>query len=217
MVALIGIAVGSFVLALSGALVPGPMFSATVAGSHRCGFWFGPMVVAGHAVAEAVMVALILAALALAGLRSLMESPWVLVGITIVGVPTMVWMGIGLLRQSRRPVDVAGDAGVLKFGAVPTGILTSVLNPYWYFWWVTQGPLLVASAAEMGWSGVGAFFAGHISADLSWYSLMALGVSRGRRLLAGKVYTGLLMGCAAILFIMAALFLKLALEKVLGA
>ena len=42
---LAGLAVGSFVLALSGALVPGPMLSATVAGSHRRGFWFGPGVI----------------------------------------------------------------------------------------------------------------------------------------------------------------------------
>lgn len=216
-VALIGIAVGSFVLALPGALMPGPMFSATVAGSHRGGFWFGPKVVVGHAAAEAAMVALILAALALAGLKSLMESPWVLVGITAVGAPTMVWMGVGLLRQSRRPADTAGEEGTLKFGGVSTGLITSVFNPYWYFWWVTQGPLLVAGAAELGWAGVGAFFVGHISTDLSWYSLTALGVSSGRRLLTGKVYKALLVGCAVILFIAAALFLALALEKALEA
>jgi len=64
---------------------------------------------------------------------------------------------------------------------------------------------------------VGAFFVGHISTDLSWYSLTALGVSSGRRLLTGKVYKALLVGCAVILFIAAALFLALALEKALDA
>jgi threonine/homoserine/homoserine lactone efflux protein len=90
------------------------------------------------------------------------------------------------------------------------------LNPYWHLWWVTQPTLLLASAAAQGWPGVGAFFAGHISADLLWYSLTSYGISRGRSLLAGRVYQGLLIGCAAMLLVMAALFAVLTIEKLAG-
>ncbi len=207
---LAALAGGSFVLALSGALVPGPMFSATLAGSHRRGFWFGPGVILGHALAELPIVALLVL-----GLASFLENRWVLIVIGGVGAVALVWMGVGLVRQSRRPPDVEA-VGALRLGAVPTGFITSVLNPYWYLWWMTQPALLLASAVAMGWAGVAAFFLGHITADLGWYSLASLSISRGRGILQGWLYKALLIGCAVILFVMAALFAKLAVEKAMG-
>jgi len=207
---LAALAGGSFVLALSGALVPGPMFSATLAGSHRRGFWFGPGVILGHALAELPVVALLVL-----GLASFLENRWVLIVIGSVGSVALVWMGVGLVRQSRRPPEVE-DVGVLRLGAVPTGFITSVFNPYWYLWWMTQPALLLASAVSLGWAGVAAFFLGHISADLGWYSLASLSISRGRGILQGRLYKALLIGCAVILFVMAVLFVKLAVEKAMG-
>jgi len=202
---LVALGFGSFVLALSGALVPGPMFSAVVAGSHKRGFWFGPAVIVGHALAEIVALAILLA-----GLAAVFSNRWVLVAIAAVGAATLVWMGVGLLRQARRPPELAADAGVLRWGATATGILTSVLNPYWYLWWVTQPALLLTSALAQGWPGIAAFFVGHISADFAWYSATSLGVSRGRNILRGWRYKALMIGCAAILFVMGAIFAWLA-------
>jgi len=210
---LVGLAVGSFVLALSGALVPGPMLSATLAGSHRRGFWFGPGVVLGHALAEAPVVALLLL-----GVASFLENRWVLTGIGAVGAVALASMGVGLLRQIGRRAK-GREAGFVRLGAVPTGLITSLVNPYWYLWWLTQPTLLLAGAATRGWLGVAAFFIGHISADLVWYSAVSLSVAKGRRLLQGRVYKALLIICAGILFVMAVLFAKLAIEKglVMGA
>jgi len=204
---LAGLAVGSFVLALSGALVPGPMLSATVAGSHRRGFWFGPGVVLGHALAEMPVVVL----LAL-GVSAFLENRWVLTAIGGVGAVALTWMGVGLLRQMGRDT-AAPEPGFVRLGAVTTGLITSVVNPYWYLWWVTQPTVLLAGAATMGWLGVAAFFIGHISADLAWYSAASLSVAKGRRLLQGRFYKALLIACAGILFVMAVLFAKLAIEK----
>ncbi len=218
--ALAGIAAGSFVLALPGALVPGPMFSVTLAGSHRHGFWFGPGVVLGHALAEAPVVAALLL-----GLSQFLKEPWLLVAIGTVGGGTMILMGVALARRVGRPPPLssgspdgpqARGAGLVRFGPIPAGFLTSILNPYWYLWWVTQPAYLLAAAWQMGWAGVAAFFVGHISVDLLWYSATSLGVSRGRRLLMGKGYQALLVVCAIILFVMAALFLVLAGQQVLA-
>ena len=76
--------------------------------------------------------------------------------------------------------------------------------------------MLLVSARESGWPGVAAFFVGHISADLVWYSAAAFGVSRGRRFLTGRGYQALLVVCALILFVMAGLFLVLAARQVLN-
>jgi len=230
----------SFTLALSGALAPGPMFFATIAGSRRRGFWFGPGAVLGHALAELPVVALLLV-----GLSAVLENDSVLAGIGAIGAAALLWMAAGMIRQAFRPPPDSGAASptsprreageapapegspdssppgpagrrMLVVEAAGAGFVTSLLNPYWHLWWVTQPTLLLASAAAQGWPGVGAFFAGHISADLLWYSLTSYGISRGRSLLAGRVYQGLLIGCAAMLLVMAALFAVLTIEKLAG-
>ena len=46
----------SFVIALSGALMPGPLLTATISESSRRGFWAGPLMIAGHAILELALV-----------------------------------------------------------------------------------------------------------------------------------------------------------------
>ena len=49
---LLGIFFSSMGIGLSGALMPGPMLSVTVAESYKKGFWAGPLLVVGHAIPE---------------------------------------------------------------------------------------------------------------------------------------------------------------------
>jgi len=205
---LAGLAWASFALALSGALMPGPVLAVTVAGTGRRGFWFGPGVVLGHAALEIPMVALLAI-----GLSAVFQNPSVLAVIGAVGAVALTWMGIGLVRQAIRPRVEATGAGLHRHGSVASGLLTSALNPYWYIWWVTQPTLLLAGAVRLGWLGVAVFFVGHIAADLGWYSLVALGVASGRRFLEGRWYKVLVLVCAVVLFVMAGVFLALAVQK----
>ena len=209
---LAALALGSFVVALSGALMPGPVLAVTLAGSRRRGFWFGPLVVLGHAAVELPLVVLLYW-----GLGEALKSDGIVITIGCVGALAMAWMAVGMLRQTRHVDDPdAQQGGVMRLGAVPSGAVTSLLNPYWYLWWVTIGAVMVASARTAGWLGLVVFFAGHISGDFLWYSVVSFGVSRGRRYLQGRLYKGLLIGCAVILLAMAGLFAKLAIEKMVG-
>ncbi len=206
---LAALAFASFVVALSGALMPGPVLAVTLAGSRRRGFWFGPLVVLGHALVELPLVLLLYL-----GLGEALTSTWIVIAIGCVGAVAMVWMAVGMLRQTRHVDDPdAHLRGVLRFGAVPSGAVTSLLNPYWYLWWVTIGAVMVASAQAAGWLGLIVFFAGHISGDFLWYSVVSFGVSRGRRYLQGRLYKGLLIGCAVILIVMAGLFARLSVQE----
>lgn len=212
MIELVAIAGGSFVLALSGALMPGPLLAATIAGSHRQGFWYGPAVALGHALMEVLILAVLVS-----GLFVMLRSPWTSVVISVVGAAALVWMGVGLARQALRPGGAGAASALSGMRAVPAGVVTTVLNPYWYLWWlVAPSPLLVA-ALKVGWTGIAAFFVGHVSVDVIWCAVVALGVSRGRRWLQGRAYRGLLAGCAAILLVAACLFLWLGLQKGLAA
>lgn len=59
---------------------------------------------------------------------------------------------------------------------------------------------LLAKAAPYALLGYGVFYAGHILADLAWYSVVAESVHRGRKVLSDGAYSilvGLLALCLA--------------------
>ncbi len=58
---LAGVPVSSFVVALSGALMPGPLLTVTVGEATRRGFWAGPLIILGHGLLELTLVLLLLA------------------------------------------------------------------------------------------------------------------------------------------------------------
>lgn len=56
---------GSFLLALSGVLTPGPLLTLTVSESARTGFRAGPLLITGHAALELLLVIAIVRGLGL--------------------------------------------------------------------------------------------------------------------------------------------------------
>jgi len=76
---------GSFTLALSGALMPGPLLTVTVAESARMGFRAGPLLITGHALLELLLF---------------LKSPSVMGIIALVGGGMLLWMGVDMVRNS---------------------------------------------------------------------------------------------------------------------
>ena len=74
--------------------MPGPLLTVTVAESVRRGFWAGPLLVAGHGVLEAALVA----ALTL-GLGPVISRHGVVAGIALVGGGFLLWMGITIIAD----------------------------------------------------------------------------------------------------------------------
>lgn len=96
MLALLAIFGTSFVVSLSGALAPGPLFTLTVRETLRRGFWAGPVVTTGHAIIELALV------IALAvGLGRFLEdeSPATAV-IALAGGTFLLWMGYTMVRSA---------------------------------------------------------------------------------------------------------------------
>ena len=87
------------------------------------------------------------------------------------------------------------------------GLLASLSNPYWTLWWATIGLGYLVAAMKFGLWGVIAFFFGHVTADFSWYSIISLGVSRGKSLLKDKTYQIMIRVCALFLLGFGAWFL----------
>ena len=176
---LLAIAGTSFVLGLSGAMMPGPLLTVTITESVRRGAWAGPLLVAGHAALEGVLVLVLFA-----GLDEVVRTPLVFSGVALVGGALLLWMGWGMLRSlpSLR-LDLAVD-GEAAMHPVTAGVLVSLSNPYFILWWATIGLGYMVVAHEAGAAGVLTFYLFHILSDLVWYALVAGAVSFGRRFLS---------------------------------
>jgi len=190
-----GIPVTSFVVALSGALMPGPLLTLTVGEATRRGFWAGPLIIVGHGLLELTLVLLLLV-----GVGGWLNRPPILGTVGIVGAGLLAWMGIGLLkaaRTSRLNFEAGQGSGLHPVWA---GILMSLANPYWLLWWLGIGLGYVLFAAQYGFLGVMLFFGGHILGDFAWYTLVSAAVAMGRNFFTDGLYRGFLAGCGVFLF-----------------
>jgi threonine/homoserine/homoserine lactone efflux protein len=197
---------GSFVMALSGALMPGPLFAYTVARTaqtRKNGFLVGPIAIAGHAALEAlVLLALVL------GVTELLNSPVPIKIIGVLGGMLLAYMGIGLLREARLKDGDPIPAGSSLVGRLPpffAGIILSMGNPYWWVWWAMAGSatLIGFGVTLQAWQGVLAFYIGHEAGDLAWYSAVSALTHFGRGILSRGFYRILLGTCGAALIVLA--------------
>ena len=210
MLAIAAIFVTSFVVALSGALMPGPLFTVTVSESSRRGPAAGPLLIAGHGILELTLVA----ALVLGGGPLLKKEP-VFVVTALAGSLVLLWMAGGMLRSLPR-LSLAVDApGAARGNLVLAGIVLSLANPYWTVWWVSIGLGYITHSMGLGLAGVAAFFSGHILADLAWYSLVSTAVWKGKRFMSDRFYRGLIGACAVFLIVFAGLFGYAGLQRLL--
>jgi len=205
---LTSIALSSFVLGLSGAMMPGPLLTLTIAESARRGIWAGPLLVLGHALLEAALVILLFL-----GLAQVVERPALFVGIALLGGGMLAWMGWKMLRGlSGLSLKLEAETGSAMH-PVTAGALVSLANPYFILWWVTIGLGYLLVAHEAGLVGVVVFFLGHILADLFWYALISGTVSYGKRFISDFHYRCLVGGCGLFLIGFGGFFILRGLQR----
>ena len=205
----------SFVMALSGALMPGPLLTYTIARTMqtpRRGYLVGAWVIAGHALLEGVLVT----ALAL-GVAEFLRAPLARRIIGTAGGVFLAYMGVGLVREAVRNLrreagspqvaptaasaSAPASASAARMHPVLAGALVSLSNPYWWLWWVTVGSatLMRFDASLARWGVLLAFFAGHEAGDLAWYLVVSTAVHFGRRSMSGRFADVLLAVCGVFL------------------
>ena len=213
----------SFVVALSGAVMPGPLFTYTVAKtvqSRRRGFLVGLWVTLGHAALEALLIVGLLA-----GVSELLGNQVVLRVVGGLGCLLLLYMGVGLLRDAilRRVPELAGPSsadsavrgtGLQRLPAALGGVVVSMSNPYWWIWWATVGSAFMVQY-RIGWRAwplLVAFFVGHEAGDLAWYLAVSSLLYWGKRRLSARLYLGILAACGV--FIIAfAVYLAVSLAR----
>ena len=191
-------------------MMPGPLLTITISESPRHGVITGPMLIAGHAVLEMALITAFLM-----GLAPFFQLPAVFVVTAITGSFILMWMAVNMFR-SLPSLNISWEEDQsTKNHPVISGILMSVANPYWIIWWATIGLGYILYSWQFGLWGIIFFFAGHILADLSWYTFISAAVARGRHFLNDRLYRGLIAVCAGFLVIFACYFAYAGMEKLI--
>ncbi len=207
-----GIFATSFVIALSGALMPGPVLTVTISESTKRGFWAGPLIIVGHGILELGLVVLLLL-----GLGPYLSKDIVFGVVGVCGALILMWMAFGMFRsipQLKLNLEPGEEA---SGNPVRAGVLMSLANPYFTIWWATIGVGYIVYAMKFGTAGVIAFFAGHISADFAWYSMVSLTISKGRTFISDRLYRRIIGVCAAALVVFSGWFGIMGIQKFVSA
>jgi len=187
----------ALVIGLSGAMMPGPLLTASIGYTVERGFVAGgPLLVLGHALLELTLLVLVLA-----GVGPLLSRPRVGAAIGLVGGAVLVWMGYGMAASAIGGIALttAKATGTLPASPVVAGALVSLANPYWSLWWATIGLKYIALSRESGGAGVAAFYCGHQLSDVGWYFFVAGAVALGRKALSDAAYRWIIGACGGVM------------------
>lgn len=200
----------SFLVALTGAMAPGPLLTYTIIKSVKSGkrgYLTGLWVIAGHAALEMVIIILLLT-----GFSYFLKNAMVIRGIGILGGAILIYFGVSIIRDAfagKISADFINPAPGLENpdtdvknkgleNPVIGGVLISMANPYWWVWWATIGFafMLQFEISFNDWPRLLAFFLGHEAGDLVWYLLVSVLSFFGIRRLNKRVYYSILVVCS---------------------
>jgi threonine/homoserine/homoserine lactone efflux protein len=167
------------VTSLSGVMMPGPMFTVTLAKSLKSP-WAGVLVSLGHAVIEVPLILVIYF-----GLKSFFQNEILQLVLSVLGGGMIVWMGYDLFRSRKKIVKEGKDT---SYNAFVAGILMSGLNPFFLFWWATVGSLLLTQFIDaVGAWGLPFFIVVHWLCDFVWLSIVSFTIFKTHSFWGEKV------------------------------
>ena len=196
----------SFLIALTGALSPGPLLTFTIYKSLKLkrGYLAGVYIMLGHATIEfALIIAL------LAGAWLIFQNVYFLTAIGIVGGILLTIYGTLVLRSIRKEsinLNLEVDENQLKGykgNSFLGGIIVSLSNPYWEFWWavIGLGFLISYDVSFANPLGILLFFLGHELGDIVWYLPISTIVHFGKKKLNPRLYRYVLIICSLFMII----------------
>ena len=201
---------GSFLVGLSGAMMPGPLLTVAVARTPTNGPQTGAIVTIGHGIVEIFTVVALSLGLALI----IKGSPMVIRVVATLGGVALILMAAtmipGIIKGQKIGAVAANEHDAQtkpKAPLIGLGALATISNPYWFVWWAPVGSALIVDSLRSGLIGPPVFFVGHILSDLVWYWLITIFVWQGRKILAGNIYRGFLAVCALFLIWLGGMFL----------
>ena len=203
---MIEIFVVSFLVALTGALSPGPLLTFTIYKSlkQKRGYLASIYILLGHATLELTLIFALLA-----GASLFFQNIIFLTFVGIIGGIFLVIYGILAIRgvlKTDFETEFALEENIIKGykgNSFIGGILVSLSNPFWTFWWAVIGLSLMVSFNISFLKPVEMllFFLGHELGDIVWYLPISIFVYYGGKSLNPKIYKYVLIGCGAFMII----------------
>ena len=194
------------VISFSGVVMPGPVFAVTVAKGFKSQL-AGIQVALGHALVEVPLILLIYF-----GFAQFFQNSVVQLVLSILGGGMILWLGISMFRARAEVVQGGRD---LPCNAFTAGILTSILNPFFFVWWATIGSMLIMKFLNFGTMGLIVLIGVHWLFDLLWLSFISVLVYRTRSLWGRKFQEGLFIACSLLLIGFGGWFLVSGLQLVI--
>ncbi|MDD5570988.1 MAG: LysE family transporter [Bacteroidales bacterium] len=202
--------ISSYIVAFSGAIMPGPLLSYTISKTTTMGFKATPLLILGHAILEIIFIALILL-----GFKSYLQNNIFITTVSFSGALVLAYMSIQMfLSIPKLTLNLSANQQKSK-NTILAGALVSISNPYWIIWWVTIGLGYILISQQYGFVGICIFFIGHILGDLTWYSFISYLVTGGKKYFTDKVYKYLIGVCAALLIIFSGIFIYYGFSRVI--
>ncbi len=195
----IGTLILAFTIGLTGAIAPGPTLVATINTSLRRGWTMGPKIAAGHALAELVVLFLIVCGLASIAVEHTSF-------IALIGGTALILFGYLTFRGSKDATISVSETDATANPYI-AGAVTSVANPYFWIWWLSVGSALVLAELKISLFLAVIFMVGHWGADFGWYTLVSVSLGRGRTILSEANYRRTLALCGMFLIFFGAYYL----------
>jgi threonine/homoserine/homoserine lactone efflux protein len=195
----------SFLVALTGALSPGPVLTFTIYKSLESkNPYTGLFIVLGHALLEFSLIILLLL-----GASLFFQNIIFLIALGIIGGTCLMIFGfftIFSVYKKQYEIDFEIDRQNMKGfkgNSFLGGIFYSITNPYWEFWWAVTGVTLMFNLKVSFQNPLGffLFFLGHELGDFVWYVPISIFIYFGGKSLNSKVYKYVLIGCGVFMLI----------------
>jgi len=182
----------SFLVALTGALSPGPLLTFTIYKSlkQKRGYIASVYILLGHATIELTLILALLA-----GASIFFQNIIFLTLVGFIGGMFLVIYGILAIRgvlKTEFEADFTIDKNMVKGykgNSYIGGILVSLSNPFWTFWWAVIGLSLMVSfniSLLMPFE-ILLFFLGHELGDIIWYLPISIFVYYGGKSLNPRI------------------------------
>lgn len=146
------------------------------------------------------------------GLDKYLQINWVRVAIGVLGGLFLFKMGFGLLKNI-----FSTKIGYDNFNYTPiqAGVILSISNPYFLIWWTTVGAMLLSGAYQFGLIGVILFMLIHLGCDFLWYIFLSSLTFKGGQFFGQRLQQVLFAICGLFLLFFSGKFLYDAINIVL--
>ncbi len=189
------------IISASGVMSPGPLFAANIAHGLKQGTKAGIKIAIGHSLVELPLVILLGI-----GILSLEIFPEFREIISVLGAITLfvfAFIQIKTVFKKNKKTRIK-----LEQGPVVTGILLSVLNPFFIIWWLTIGLKLISDAmAIWAFAGILIVFVLHIWMDFVWLGATAFLISKSKKIISNTSYRAIILALSIILIYFGITFL----------